>query len=106
VTALDDLERGTYVAHRDFRNGGDCDGRAQRRCRRCGGVQYDWGCNFTRRGKRVVWFVSWYCNGRGACGLMETEYLSEAALDRLRAEPPRVKRAPGAPWQRWRRMRR
>lgn len=104
MTFRSDIGRGTYVAHRTFRNGANCDGRAQRRCQRCGGVQYDWGCNFTTRWKRTVWFMNWYCNGRGACGLMETEYMSEAKLDCLRTKPPKVARAPGAPWRRWRQM--
>jgi hypothetical protein len=100
-----DLLFGTYVAHRYFRNGDeDGDDRAQRRCPRCGGVQYDWGGGFSRR-RRRPYFINWYCNGIGACGLMSTERMSTRRFYQLRQHPTKTKRAPGAPWKRWRQLR-
>lgn len=89
-------------AHTSFRNGSNCDDRAMRRCRLCGGIQYDWGCGMAtspkmrRRGLTEV--MAWYCTGRGGCGLMQHEYMTQARLYDLRQNPPKMKRAPGAPW--------
>jgi hypothetical protein len=94
-----DLELGRYVAHRCFRNGDDCDGRAMRRCARCGGVQYDWGGGGWSR-RRLPYSMTWYCNGRLACGLMSYERMSSKRFHFLRQTPPKVARAPGAPWRR------
>ena len=104
------LDRNVYVAHPSWCNGGRCDGRAQRRCRRCGGVQYDWGVNFThtsesgRHLKNPRWFMHWYCNGRRACGLSQIEYMSYVRITELRQRPPQIGRARNAPWRRWQDM--
>lgn len=82
-----------------FRNGKREEERAMRRCRTCGGIQYDWGCNFStsKRGK-VRWFIHWYCAGRGSCGRSDYEYMTYKRLCDLRQSPPVVKRAPNYPW--------
>jgi hypothetical protein len=96
MTKLPNMNR--YVAHRTFDNGADCDGRAQRRCRRCGGVQYDWGAAGSNR-RNLPYVVHWYCNGRGACGLSEYERMSVKRFTELRCDkPPQAVRSPGAPW--------
>lgn len=89
--------RRRFNAHKSFRNGADCDDRAMRRCRCCGGVQYDWGAR-SRRAKRLSWVMAWYCTGRGGCGLMQHEKMTSKRFMELRQTPPKLKRAPSAPW--------
>jgi hypothetical protein len=83
----------------NFKNGRREDDRAMRRCRTCGGVQYDWGVGLsvTKRGK-ARWCMFWYCAGRGSCGRGDLERMTYQRVSELRQKPPVVKPAPGYPW--------
>lgn len=82
----------------NFRNGNREEDRAMRRCRTCGGVQYDWGVNFSTKRGKVRWFIHWYCAGHGSCGRSDYEYMTENRMYALRQKPPVVRRAPNYPW--------
>jgi hypothetical protein len=55
-------------------------------------------CTCPRAKDKMV--MSWYCTGRGACGLMQHEHMSSKQFYELRLNPTKIKRALGAPWGR------
>jgi hypothetical protein len=84
----------------DFDNGAPLAAHAMRRCKCCGGVQYDWNVIYSAR--RAMYVILWFCCGRNSCGFRDSQDISAERLAVLRQHPPTVARAPGAPWKRHR----